>query len=83
MKKGKKIQLQIVIFTAVKNRCILHGRVFVMLKSQFMFSQDSAHIVMVQYICIQMTCVYYKFEPELNLQVHIGCGVNSKAFLSD
>ena len=28
--KKKKNQLKIVIFTAVKNRCILHGRVFVM-----------------------------------------------------
>ena len=26
----KKNQLKIVIFTAVKNRCILHGRVFEM-----------------------------------------------------
>ena len=30
MKKSKKIKLKIVIFTVVKNRCILHGRVFVM-----------------------------------------------------
>ena len=30
MKKVQKIQLKIVIFTAVKNRCKLHGRVFVM-----------------------------------------------------
>ena len=30
MKIVQKIQLKIVIFTAVKNRCILHGRVFVM-----------------------------------------------------
>ena len=30
MKKVKTNQLKIVIFTAVKNRCILHGRVFVM-----------------------------------------------------
>ena len=30
MKIVKKIQLKIVIFTAVKNRCILHGHVFVM-----------------------------------------------------
>ena len=31
MKKNVlKNQLKIVIFTAVKNRCILHGRVFVM-----------------------------------------------------
>ena len=29
MKIVKKIQLKIVIFTAMKNRCILHGRVFV------------------------------------------------------
>ena len=30
MKIVKKNPLKIVIFTAVKNRCILHGRVFVM-----------------------------------------------------
>ena len=30
MKIVKKNQLKIVIFTAVKNSCILHGRVFVM-----------------------------------------------------
>ena len=30
MKIVKKSQRKIVIFTAVKNRCILHGRVFVM-----------------------------------------------------
>ena len=34
MKIVKKFQLKIVIFTAVKNRCILHGRVFVMVKSK-------------------------------------------------
>ena len=28
--KIKKQQLKIVIFTAVKNRCMLHGHVFVM-----------------------------------------------------
>ena len=28
--KNKKISTEIVIFTAVKNRCILHGCVFVM-----------------------------------------------------
>ena len=30
MKIVKIIQMKIVIFTAVKNLCILHGRVFVM-----------------------------------------------------
>ena len=30
MKIVKTIQLKIVIFTAVKNRCMLNGRVFVM-----------------------------------------------------
>ena len=30
MKKVKNIQLKIVIFSGVKNRCILHERVFVM-----------------------------------------------------
>ena len=34
MKKGKTIQLKIVIFTTVKNRCMLHGRVFVMISIQ-------------------------------------------------
>ena len=32
MKIVKTIQLKIVIFTAVKNRCILHGHVFVMMR---------------------------------------------------
>ena len=31
MKIVEKIKLKIVIFTAMKNRCILHGHVFVML----------------------------------------------------
>ena len=30
IENSKKNQMKIVIFTAVKNRCILHGRVFVM-----------------------------------------------------
>ena len=30
MKIGKKIQMKIFIFTAVKNRCMLHGLVIVM-----------------------------------------------------
>ena len=30
MKKVKKKTPKIVIFTAVKNRCMLHGRVFIM-----------------------------------------------------
>ena len=30
MNKVKQIQIKIVTFTAMKNRCILHGRVFVM-----------------------------------------------------
>ena len=29
---SKKNQLKIVIFTAMKNRCVLHGRVLVMIK---------------------------------------------------
>ena len=31
MKIVKNFQMKIVIFTAVKNRCMLHGRVFVMI----------------------------------------------------
>ena len=34
MKIVKQFHLKIVIFTAVKNRCILHGRVFLMVKYQ-------------------------------------------------
>ena len=30
MKKVKKNQMKIIIFTPVKNRCMLHGHVFVM-----------------------------------------------------
>ena len=30
MKKVQKYQMKIVIFTAAKNHCMLHGRVFVM-----------------------------------------------------
>ena len=32
----KTIQLKIVIFTAVKNRCILHGHIFVMIIPYFL-----------------------------------------------
>ena len=35
MKIVKKIQPKIVIFTAVKNRCMLHGRAFVMIDMVF------------------------------------------------
>ena len=37
-------QLKIVIFTAVKNRCILHGRVFVMLNFLLTLIQQSVVI---------------------------------------
>ena len=42
MKIVKKNQLKIFIFTAVKNRCILHGRVLVM-----QVFQDEAQIEMI------------------------------------
>ena len=41
MKIVKIFQLKIVIFTAFKNRCILHGRVFVMLPSVQNKSRDA------------------------------------------
>ena len=43
MKIVKKNQLKIVIFTVVKNRCILDGRVFVMLSS-FLDLQTNIHV---------------------------------------
>ena len=33
-KNGEKNQMKIVIFRAVKNRCILHGRDFIMFSTQ-------------------------------------------------
>ena len=35
MKIVKEIQLKIIIFTAMKNRCMLHWRVFVMFESTY------------------------------------------------
>ena len=49
MKKVKRIQLKIVIFTAVKNRCILHGRVFVMLNNKAA-DQTECKIIIEPYI---------------------------------
>ena len=42
----KKNQLKIVIFTAVKNHCMLHGRVFVMCHTRDI--QVSQHVVSVE-----------------------------------
>ena len=47
MKIIKKIQLKIVIFTAVKNRCILHGRVFVMSSLSDAFLKQEIKFVLV------------------------------------
>ena len=40
MKIVKKNQMKIIIFTAVKNRCILHGRVSVLLNSSYSQRDD-------------------------------------------
>ena len=44
----KQLQLKIVIFTAVKNRCILHGRVFVVryFKPLAIFCECTAQFVL-------------------------------------
>ena len=39
MKIVKQFQPKIVIFTAVKNRCMLHGRVFIMLDADQCYSE--------------------------------------------
>ena len=47
MKKVKTNQLKIVIFTAIKYRCRLHGRVFVMIADNYgayMFKHSLAPI---------------------------------------
>ena len=51
MKKVKNIQTKIVIFTAVKNRCMLHGRVFVMYK----FACFNSHKLGYVNICLEGT----------------------------
>ena len=43
MKIVKKIQLKIVIFTVVKIRCMLHGRVFIMIMTLVSRSEISSH----------------------------------------
>ena len=64
MKIVKTIQLKIVLFTAVKSRCILHGRVFVMthgkplnveqqLKKVSVLKERWRHLRMVN---VSMTC---------------------------
>ena len=39
----KKIQPKIVIFTAVKNRCMLHGRVFVIVICDLLHDDETVH----------------------------------------
>ena len=41
MKIVKKFQMKIVIFTAVKYRCILHGNVFVIIIIMSLFKEDN------------------------------------------
>ena len=70
MKKVKRIQLKIVIFTAVKNRRILlHGRVFVMIRilysKQFLianchesdFAADTVVFVSHEYSTVFVDCI--------------------------
>ena len=40
LKIVKQFQLKIVIFTAVKKGCILHGRFFVMTRLKYMYAND-------------------------------------------
>ena len=46
MKIVKKFKAKIVIFAAVKNRCILHGRVFVMVLAVNMGHLQTPHCVL-------------------------------------
>ena len=50
MNKGKIIQLKIVIFTAVKNCCILNGRDFVMKEKKMCTFSVHAEIISVNLI---------------------------------
>ena len=61
MKIVKKIQPKILIFTEVKNRCILHGRVFVMLSLH-----ASLRVVEIQSLIKSMLSK----ELEINIRNH-------------
>ena len=59
MKIVKRILLKIVIFTAVKNRCILHGRVFVMNCSiRILFSVSTTLGINISLNCILLAFAY-------------------------
>ena len=64
MKIVNKFQLKIVIFTAMKNRCIMHGRVIVM-------SYFSCHLQLSSWACyfIRITCSYdlYPLTPQFHI----------------
>ena len=49
MKMVKTNHLKIVIFTAVKNRCILHGHVFIMLTVCCEVTQDLCALLAVEF----------------------------------
>ena len=59
MKKVKSLRLKIFLFTAVKNRCMLHGRVFVM--SHMHHSKHDRTVVMLFAIKTQNEC--YVLSP--------------------
>ena len=55
MKIDKLFQLKIVIFTALKNRCILHGRVFVMnmiICDIFFIYPQNIHVYFYTTVCL-------------------------------
>ena len=59
MKTVKRFRLKIVIFTAVKNRCMLHGRVFVMIDVEDVRHYDNTPM---QIYCVFHGCKKGNFQ---------------------
>ena len=71
MKIAQKNQLKIIIFTAMKNGCMLHGHVFVMtgLKTKYMYvGPDKTHCILGNFACL----IFFKinFLKKFFLEYH-------------
>ena len=68
MKIVKKNQLKIVIFTAVKNRCMLHGHVFVMTSSS---TSEAPVLKVVNEPCHRKQTFWYPTWSDTNQAVQL------------
>ena len=71
MKIVKKFQLKIVIFTAVKNRCILHRRVFVMVSVYSKFYS-------IHKICLKLEHSFFMQHNPFVAKLNLTCTFHKK-----